>query len=151
MDINEGLKTIGKLHIVLKGENGVIKEERFVDNLVVTTGKAFLANAIKTVTGYVFGHMAVGIDNTAPAVDQTTLVSELAGGRVAITSNTVVSNVDTIVASFPAGVGTGALQECGLFNQLAVGGSVMLSRAVFGVINKGVSDSVAITWIITVG
>jgi hypothetical protein len=56
--------------------------------------------------------------------------------------------VTTYVASFPAGTGTGAVTEAGIFNASSAG--TMLCRTVFGVVNKGVDDAMSITWAITV-
>jgi hypothetical protein len=52
------------------------------------------------------------------------------------------------VASFPAGTGTGAIVEAGLFN--ASSGGDMLCRTTFAVVNKGANDSITITWTVTV-
>jgi hypothetical protein len=56
--------------------------------------------------------------------------------------------VATYVASFPAGTGTGAVTEAGIFN--ASSGGTMLCRTVFSVVNKGADDAMSITWTITV-
>ena len=65
-----------------------------------------------------------------------------------MTSTTVTNNEIAYVASFGAGEGTGAITEAGLFN--AVTGGTMLCRTVFSVVNKGASDSMTITWTVTV-
>ena len=91
--------------------------------------------------------MAVGTDSTAPAAGNTTLGAEVA--RVAVTSATASTNTVTYVATFGAGVGTGALTEAGLFNAASVG--TMLSRTTYSVINKGSGDEMTVTWVITVG
>jgi hypothetical protein len=46
------------------------------------------------------------------------------------------------------GVGTGAISEAGIFN--ASSGGTMLCRTVFPVVNKQASDTIAITWTITI-
>ena len=46
------------------------------------------------------------------------------------------------------GPGTGAITEAGLFD--AASGGDMLARTVFSVVNKGASDSITITWTITI-
>jgi hypothetical protein len=91
--------------------------------------------------------MAVGTTNTAPSGAQTTLVAEAA--RVALASSTITTtNITndslTYAASFPAGTGTGALVEAGLFNAGAAG--TMLARVIYDVINKGALDSMTVTW-----
>ncbi len=56
--------------------------------------------------------------------------------------------VVTYVCAFSAGEGTGALTEAGIFNASSSG--TMLCRTEFNVVNKGASDSMTITWTVTV-
>jgi len=90
--------------------------------------------------------MAIGSGTTAAAAAQTTLVTEL--GRVALGSGTATGTKVTYVANFPAGTGTGAVTEAGVFNAVSAG--TMLCRTVFAVVNKGADDAMSITWEITV-
>ena len=139
--INDGLKLKGKLAIALNGD--VVQE---VDNLVVTAGKGYVASRIKDASATAMSHMAIGSGSTAAAASDTALGSEL--GRVSLTSTTVSSAVVTYVATFAAGTGTGAVTEAALLN--ASSGGTMLCRTVFSVVNKGASDSMTITWTVTV-
>jgi hypothetical protein len=91
-------------------------------------------------------HMAVGTTSTAPAAGDTALGAEV--GRVALASATSSSNVVTYTATFPAGTGTGALVEAGIFNASSSG--TMLCRTTFSVVNKGAADAMSITWTVTV-
>jgi hypothetical protein len=91
-------------------------------------------------------HMGIGTGTTAAAVGDTAL--ETQAGRVSLTSTTVTSNSVAYVATFPAGTGTGAITEAGIFN--ASSGGTMLCRTVFSVINKGAADTLGITWTVTV-
>ena len=139
----------GDLKIVLTDENGQIKQEQEVKNLVVTVGKNFIASSMaKTTTNSpaAMTHMAIGAGTTAAAAGDTTLGSSL--GRVALTSTTVTTNNVAYVATFPAGTGTGAVTEAGLFNDPSAG--TLLCRTVFSVINKGAADTLGITWTVTV-
>ena len=139
--LNEDLKLKGHLAIRLNDE--VVQE---VPNLVVTAGKNFVASRIKDTTEAAMTHMAIGTGTAAAAASQTTLSSE--GDRNALTSTTVANNTVTYVAAFGAGEGTGAVVEAGLFNASSAG--TMFCRTVFSVVNKGASDSMTITWTITV-
>ena len=139
--INDGLKLKGKLAISLNGK--IIQE---VDNLVVTAGKGYVASRMKDPTATAMSHMAIGSGSTAAAASDTALGNQL--GRVALTSTTVSNAVVTYVASFPAGTGTGAVTEAGILN--ASSGGTMLCRTVFSVVNKGASDSMTVTWTVTV-
>lgn len=143
------IKITGKLRAVLLGPDGVVKDERNIDNLVVTAGKVFIAASMaKTTvnTPAAMTHMAVGTNNTAAVVGDTTLNTELA--RVALDSTTPSSATCIYVATFPPGTGTGALVEAGIFNAGAAG--TLLCRTVFSVINKAAGDNLIITWTITI-
>ncbi len=145
--MNDQIKVTGKLDMVLLDKTGAVKETVSIPNLVVTVGKNFIASRMKDATATAMTHMAVGTNNTSPAAGDTTLGTELA--RVTLTSTTVSTNTVAYAASFGAGTGTGALVEAGLLNAASAG--TMLARTTYAVINKGASDSLTITWTITVG
>ena len=142
----DSIKMTGDLKIVLTDENGQIKHEQEVKNLVVTVGKNFIASRMKDTTDTAMSHMAIGSGTTAAAVGDTALGNQL--GRVSLTSTTVTTNNVAYVATFPAGTGTGAVTEAGLFNASSSG--TLLCRTVFSVINKGAADTLGITWTVTV-
>ena len=139
--INDGLNLKGKLAIALNGK--VVQE---VDNIVVTAGKGYVASRMKDATATAMSHMAIGSGTTNPAAGDTALETEL--GRVALTSTTVSGAVVTYVATFAAGTGTGAVTEAGILNASSSG--TLLCRTEFSVVNKGSSDSMTITWTVTV-
>jgi hypothetical protein len=130
----------GRLTIALNDE--VVQE---VDNLVVTTGKGYVASRMKDATTTAMSHMAIGTGSTAAAAGDTALGSESA--RVALTSTTVSGADITYVATFGAGTGTAAITEAAVLNASSSG--TMLCRTVFAVVNKGASDSMTITWTVT--
>ena len=138
--IKDGLKMSGHVKIALNDE--VVKE---IPNLVVTDGKKWVADRMND-ANTVMSHMAVGTGTTAAAAGDTTLDTE--EDRNALTSTTVTDNEVAYVAEWAAGDGTGALTEAGLFD--ASSGGDCLARTVFSVVNKGASDSLTITWTITV-
>lgn len=144
----ETLKANGQLRIVVTAADGSIKEDKTVKNLVVDTGLNFIVNRMKDATASVMSHMSLGTGTTAAAAADTTLQTELAGARVALTSTSVTANQITYIASFAAGVGTGAVTESGIFNNAS--GGTMLCRTVFPVVNKQSGDSMTVTWTVTV-
>lgn len=150
--LNDTLKITGDVTITLVDQTtGEVKDSREIKNLVVTSGKTFIAAAIlKTTTNSpaAMTHMELGTGTTAAAVGDTALQTALASSRVALSSATSSTNVTTYVASFPAGTGTGAVTEAGVFNASSAG--TMLCRTVFSVVNKGANDAMTITWAITV-
>jgi hypothetical protein len=145
---NDAIKMTGNLKLVLTDEHGNVKQEEEIKNLVVTAGKGFIASRMKDTTDTAMTHMEVGTGTTAANVADTTLQTAVASSRVTLTSTTVTTNNVAYVATFPAGTGTGALTEAGLFNASSSG--TMLCRTVFSVINKGAADTLGITWTVTV-
>lgn len=140
-NVNDDLKLKGRLTIALNDE--VVQE---VDNLVVTAGKGYVASRIKDASATAMSHMAIGSGTTNPAAGDTAVETEL--GRVSLTSTNVSGAVVTYVATFAAGTGTGAVTEAGILN--ASSGGTMLCRTEFSVVNKGSSDSMTVTWTVTV-
>lgn len=139
--LRDDFKMKGHLAIAINGE--VVCE---VPNLVVDTGKDYVASRMKDATATAMSHMAIGTSSTAAAAADTALGSE--ADRQALTSTTVTGNEVAYVATFGAGDGTGAITEAGIFNAASAG--TLLCRTVFSVVNKGASDSMTITWTVTV-
>lgn len=138
----------GKLRILVQdATTGEVKHDFETTNLVVDTGLDYIASRMAGTSATVMSHMAIGSGTSAAAAGDTALGSQL-GSRKSLTSTTVTSNAVEYVASFNAGEGTGAVTEAGIFNAGTSG--TMLCRTVFDVINKGASDSMTITWTVTV-
>lgn len=145
--ISDNLSLKGRLNIVVTSPDGEIKDQKEIDNLVVTTGKNFVASRMAGTSSSVMSHMAIGTGTTAAASGDTTIGSESA--RVALTSTTVNNNDVVYVATFPAGTpsSAAAITEAGLFNSSSAG--TMLCRTVFSVVNKQSADALTITWTVT--
>ncbi len=144
--IQDSIKLTGELRITVTNPEGNITQETVIPNLVVTSGKNYIASRMKDASATAMSHMAIGTGSTAAAAGNTALGSE--AGRVALTSTTVTNNAVAYVATFAAGTGTGAITEAGLFNASSSG--TLLCRTVFSVINKGAADTLGITWTVTV-
>lgn len=142
----ESVSLKGNLKIVVLDENKNVKDTRELKNLVVASGKGYIAQRMTANTTAVMSHMAVGSANVAPTTSDTALGSEIT--RVALGSANVTNNVITYVSTFGAGVGTGAITEAGIFNDPSAG--TMLCRTRFDVVNKGNADIIVITWNVTV-
>ena len=139
--IQDGFKLTGNLKIAIKDE--VVQE---LYNLVVDDGKEFVASRMKDTTKAAMTHMAVGTGSSAAAGGDSALGSE--NDRNALTSTTVSTNTVQYVGTWAAGDATTGITEAGLFNASSSGD--MLARTVFSTVNKGASDSLTITWTITV-
>lgn len=147
--IKDLIEMRGDVTVNLFDKDGNVKDTRQIKNMVVTAGKEFIAaSMLKTTTDspVAMTHMALGSDNTAAAIGNTGLGSEL--GRAALASAAVSGAVVTYTATFAPTVGTGAVVEAGIFNASSSG--TMLCRTVFSVVNKGADDTMSITWQITV-
>ena len=148
MNIQENLKPTGLVKIVHTNAAGETVKEFEVKNLVVTTGKNYIASKIVATTNAPVSmtHMAIGTGIVNPLAADTTLGTE--GGRVSLSASTVSTNTVTYTATFPAGTGTGAVTEAGIFNNST--GGTMLCRTTFPAVNKASGDTIAITWVVTV-
>ena len=146
--LNEIVAPQGQVLIQHLDADGNIKAEQKVKNLVVTTGKNYIASKMVATTNSPVSmtHMAIGTGTTTPAAGDTALGTQT--GRVSLAGSSVSSNAITYTATFPAGTGTGAITEAGIFN--ASSGGTLLCRTTFPVVNKASGDSIAITWIVTV-
>lgn len=122
-------------------------QEVHVPNLIVTIGKEHIAQRIITNAETIMSHMAIGDGVTAPALANSALVNEL--GRQALSASTASGVNITYTASFGVGVGTGNITEAAIFNAASSGD--MLCRTTFPVIVKGASETIAISWTVTVG
>lgn len=145
---NESVKMTGRVHIELRDKHGKLKEVRDIDNLVVTAGKQHIADQLSSSPGGgAMSHMGVGTGTTAAAAGDTALETQT--DRNALTSRTDSGAVVTYVGDWAAGDATAALTEAGIFNASSNG--TMLARAVFSAINKGASDTLQISWALTIG
>jgi hypothetical protein len=125
---------------------GKLVARRKVKNLVVTTGRGLTADVLLGVANRP-SHLAVGSNNTAVALTDTTLVAEAA--RIALTSGSRSSNVLTFYAYLPGSQGNGVdLKECGIFNSSS--GGTLFARATFSSISKTSSIAVTFTWQFTI-
>ena len=126
--LNDAIKLKGRVGIVVKDENGKVKEKREETNLVVDTGLDYIASRMKDATATAMTHMGLGTGTTAAAAGDTDL-GTLAGSREALDSTTVTDNTIKYVCNFEANDVTGAITEAGIFN--ASTGGTMLCRVVF--------------------
>lgn len=145
MENNEVIRATGDLHFKFTNQETGEVREYTEKNLVITVGKNHVADQLAAEAQAKMSHMAIGTGSTAAAAGDTALETEL--DRNALTSLTNSNNVVTYVGDWPAGDGTGALTEAGIFNSASAG--VMLARSVFAVKNKAAGDSLTITWTLT--
>ena len=149
--MQENVKIKGKLHIELRDKDGKLKDERLIHNVVCALGDAYTAECVASNAATYMGWMAVGTGADAGATP-TALTTE--NDRNALTSTTqgtgAADNDVIYVGNWAAGDATAAITEAGIFNQATLGGT-MFVYSYFSVINKGASDTLAITWTVTLG
>lgn len=144
-----GIKPTGMVQVTKTNEAGQITEQFEVPNLVVTTGKIYIAGKMIATDSNVpvaMSHMAIGTGTASPVAEDTQLGTQT--GRVLLSGSLQENNSITYTATFPAGTGTGAITEAGIFNASVSG--TMLCRTVFPVVNKQAGDTIAVTWKVTV-
>lgn len=131
------------LLIELKDKFGQLKQSQAIHNSVTTAGKNMIADRLLASPSLgVPTHMAIGTGTGGT----TTLNTEL--DRNALTTKTRSGAVVTMVGDWAAGDGTGAITEAGIFDASSSGN--MHTYSSFSVINKGASDTLSITWTLTI-
>ena len=149
----ENIAATGMVKILHRNAAGETIREFEVPNLVVTSGKTFIASKIIATTNSPVSmtHMAIGTSATTPDAAQGQLIAEV--GRVSCSSSTATNTV-TFTATFPAGTGTSTspgIQEAAVFNSGTAGAGTMLCRTTFPSVGKSAGDTIAVTWVVTVG
>lgn len=133
----------GNLDIKVFDQKGALKDEIQIHNTVKNAGLyGLLDQALDSPTLSKVTHMAVGTGSPA----STALGTEI--DRNAFTSKSRTNAVLTMIANWAAGDGTGAITEAGLFDADADGN--MWCSSSFTAINKGASDTLQITWTLTI-
>lgn len=149
-------KTLMKGHIKIElfDDEGNLKQVVEKDNTFMATGDAHVADQLAATPGEAgMGWMAVGTSDAPFTTASTVLGSEI--DRNALTAGypeqqaAAADNDVVYKAAWAAGDATGALTEAGIFNSSGAGS--MLAASTFADINKGGSDTLTITWTVTVG
>ena len=145
--IDETMQLQGAMTLIVRRASGDI-ETVHKDNIIVNVGFDFIADAIGKSASRpsVMGFIALGTGTTAAAASQSALVSEL-DRNAATYAHTTGTKAFSFTSDFPAGDGTGAITEAGVFN--AASGGIMLDRVVFPVVNKGADDSLTAVFTFT--
>lgn len=146
--MKEHITITGEVHVKLVSEDGTILMDETFKNLIVNTGAVFIASRIVSNATTLMSHMALGTSSVATNLTNTTLGNEI--GRTSITSSTSSLNVVTFQATFGPGVATGTLREAGIFNSGTSNSGTMLNRVVFSPVAKASTDTLYITWTVTV-
>ena len=135
----------GKINLV-HFRGGMPFDERDVDNLVVTTGKAGAAGLFCGEKTDFFEYLAIGTGTTSPAAGNTSLTA-IAGARASATvslgTTTVANDTAQLVATFNFNAAT-AITEAGIFDASTNG--TLATHATFSPINVASGDSLQLTY-----
>jgi len=141
---------VGHFKAVLKDKDGNVKSEIERHNLVTVEYDRLTADLVSGGSDDSASHMGVGTGSGQTSTDTDLATSVV---RVVLDSTAQGAGGDDndviYVCTFPAGTGTGALTEAGLFSASASGDMFLYDD--FSVINKGALDSLEITWTVTFG
>jgi hypothetical protein len=146
----DGALLKGHMTCELFDGEGKLKAKREVHNTVTVLCHQMAADQLLASPAVAKpGWMEVGTGSGQDANDST-LATYIASSRTALDSKTRGANaIITMVCTFPAGTGTGAITEAGVFNVVTQNTTDLLLYASFAAVNKGAADSLVITWTLT--
>jgi hypothetical protein len=114
--MSDSLKITGTVTLKLFDKDGNLKQEGVVNNLVTTAGKNLLARKVIS-DSEVISSIGIGSGLTAPAINDTTLTTQLANVALLYQMvDTVETNAIVFLTTFEENVGTGTINEVGLFS-----------------------------------
>jgi hypothetical protein len=147
-DIEDGIHIKSNVRLELLDEQGNVKDVRETHNLVTLLGLYAIAAQIldnPAVTIPRWMELGTGSGGTSAS---SVLVSHISGCRTLMSKTRSYADV-TMTCTFPAGVGTGAITEIGVFNSAVENSTDLITYADFGTINKGVNDGLLVTWVLS--
>lgn len=119
-----------------------------VNNLVTTLGKNFIVRKINNDSEDI-DSISIGSGTTAPTLSDTDVETELANNAVLFQSvDTVNTNEILFTTTFAENVGTGTINEVGLFTD----SNTLVCRTVLSTpFEKSASEYLTVTWKIKIG
>jgi hypothetical protein len=150
MEINknkmDGILITPNVTIELFDHFGMLKEVRDIHNTVTDPGIYGIMAQLLAVPGLSKAGWAELGEGTGGT---TKLDDYVAGSRMAFGSLTRNNAVVTMVTTFAATVGTGALTEAGIFDVVTEDTPNMWMYTEFDVVNKLAADSLVLIWTLT--
>ena len=142
----------GHLVIELFDPEGKLKDRREMKNTITALHDVTVADRLAGGTDDLIDNTGIGTTSGGKSTASTALEAEVA--RVVDDSDTqgagAADNDVVHIATFGAGVGTGALLEAGLFTDVNPGATLQAYKE-FAAVNKAAGDSLVTTWTITYG
>ena len=150
MQFKSSMGLVGHAHIELRGPDGSVKAIRDIVNTITELMDAHVADQMSDQGEAAIGYMAVGTGSGQTSASTGLAVSLERHALDSTTQGAAGDDNDVIyVATWGAGVGTGAITEAGILR--ADDNLTMMNYSDFAVINKGAADSLVITWTDTFG
>lgn len=114
--MSDSLKITGTVTLQLFDKDGNLKQKGVVNNLVTTAGKNLLARKIISDPESI-SSIGIGEGVTTPTITDTELTDQLANvGLLNQIVDTINTNEIVFVTTFEENVGTGTINEVGLFS-----------------------------------
>lgn len=154
--MKENLGVKGKLHVVLKDEDGNVKSDNLYTNTITTGMDAHIADQMSDSGDATIGWIALG-SGTGQTSASTDLAKYTAGTFLALSGTGPVQgtagddNDVTYAGYWGAGVGTTTITEAGIFLGSATARADMMTYDDTLNVAKGASDTLKIDWTVTYG
>ena len=154
MEITDNIQIRGEL--VLTFTNAVTGKKRVYKygNLITTVGKESIADGLRgneTNNKGIITYCAVGTNDTAPGIGDTTLGTEIERKQIAVRSAT--NNQALFETFYNTSEGNGTLKEAGLFGDDAsasVDSGTLFAKVAIDR-TKSASDTLSLAWTIIIG
>lgn len=130
--------TRGVITIIRHTKDGDLIEK--IENIETRAGAEHRAKVFAGEEQTGITHIGVGSGVNAATFEDAALTTPIANGKVTVTTQRN-GHILTYTAVFPAGVGTGAISELGLYS-----GNVLCNRATRPVLNKLESEVFTVVW-----
>jgi len=144
----------GKLHIVLKDEDGNIKQDKVLHNTITNGMDEHIADQMSDQTEAQISYMCIGsgTGQSAASTDLSNFISIMALSGTSPVQGTGGDDNDVIYSAYwAAAAGTGSIREAGIFIGSATSRADMMTYNDALTVNKGVNDTLKIDWTVTYG
>lgn len=146
--MKEHLDVTGTVKLRLHDKEGNLIMSMSTNNLVTTAGKNFIVRKINNDAEDI-DSISIGSGTTAPTLTDSDVETELANNSVLFQSvDTVNTNEILFTTTFEENVGTGTINEVGLFTD----SNTLVCRTVLSSpFEKSASEYLTVTWKIKIG
>lgn len=141
---HDTVSLFGTIGLTLYGPDNRIKYQKTIPNLIVQTGKNYIASRMVGDPAAAAYYIGVGSSSTTVASEQVQLGTQV-GSRQSATVTRSNSEL-SYTATFGTGVSTGTLREAAIFTDPTNTTTAMINRATFPDLTKEAGDTLVINW-----